>query len=76
MGKTEYTEITQQDLDILVEMSDKDPHFKSVLQQLDQLANKRGIELRSVIETAISLYHTNKTVKEWNENRGQTVQKT
>lgn len=76
MGKTEYTEITQQDLDILVEMSDKDPHFKSVLQQLDQLANKRGIELRSVIETAISLYNTNKTVKEWNENRGQTVQKT
>ncbi len=72
----EYTEITQQDLDILVEMSDNDPHFKSVLQQLDQLANKRGIELRSVIETAISLYNTNKTVKEWNENRGQTVQKT
>ncbi len=76
MAKTEYTEITQQDLDILVEMSDKDPHFKSVLQQLDQLANKRGIELRSVIETAISLYNTNKTVKEWNENRGQTIQKT
>lgn len=76
MAKTEYTEITQQDLDILVEMSDKDPHFKSVLQQLDQLANKRGIELRDVIETAISLYNTNKKVKEWNENRGQTIQKT
>ena len=71
----EYTEITQQDLDMLVELSDKDPHFKSVLQQLDQLANKRGIELRAVIETAISLYNTNKTAKEWNENRGQTISK-
>ncbi len=71
----EYTEITQQDLDMLVELSDKDPHFQSMLQQLDQLATKRGIELRAVIETAISLYNTNKTAKEGNENREQTITK-
>jgi len=69
----EHTEINQEDIDRLVTMSDSDPKFKKILQELDVLANKRGIELRSVIETACELYETNKKVKEWNENRRQTV---
>lgn len=69
----EPTEITQEDLDRLVTMSESDPAFKKILQELDQLASKRGIELKHVVETACDLYETNKIAKEWNENRRQTV---
>lgn len=67
------TEITPDDLDLLVKMAEDDPEFKRILQELDLLANSRGVELKDVIETACALYETNKSAKEWNKNRGQTV---
>ena len=71
--KDKRTEITEQDLDRLVTLSETDPEFRTILQQLDVLASKRGVELKHVIETACALYYTNKTAKEWNENRRQTI---
>lgn len=67
----ERQEITRKDLDDLVKLSETDPSFKKTFQELDVLANKRGVPLAHVIETAIALYQTKKRVKEWNENRYQ-----
>lgn len=62
-------EITQEDLDRLVAIGESDPVFKNALQVLDVLANKRGIELKDVVETACALYLINKSAKEWNQDR-------
>jgi len=56
-----------------VAISESDPDFKSTLQQLDVLANKKGVELKHVIETACALYMTNKSAEKWNHDRRQTV---
>jgi len=65
----EKQEITREDLDLLVKMSEEDSEFRKTLQELDVLANKRGIPLAHVIETACALYETKLRVQEWNKNR-------
>ncbi len=65
----EKQEITREDLDMLVKMSEEDSEFRKTLQELDVLANKRGIPLAHVIETACALYQTKLRGKEWNKNR-------
>jgi len=65
----EKQEITREDLDLLVKLSETDSEFRRTLQELDVLANKRGIPLAHVIETACALYQTKLRVKEWNKNR-------
>ncbi len=65
----EKQEITREDIDRLVKLSETDPAFRKTFQELDVLANKRGVPLAHVIETACALYQTKLRVKEWNKNR-------
>lgn len=50
------SKITQEDIDDLVHIADKDPSFKKALQKLDELANKRKCELKDVVQTAVDWY--------------------
>lgn len=49
-------EVTQDDIDDLVELADKDPEFKKELQEMDELARIRKCELKEVIQTAVDWF--------------------
>lgn len=49
--------VTQQDIDDLVALADRDPKFKEALKQLDELARIRKCELSDVIESALEWYY-------------------